>query len=398
MSGRGGFGVPSIADRIHSIPVEEPNPGEHRTVPIGDIVVRAQVREVFDREKLESLKAVIQRDGQRQPVECYREDGVYVLLTGERRYRAVKELGKPLVEVMVRKKPEPTDAIYLQLSENEDREPLTRIELAKAISALDAAGEKAPDIAKRLGMGAKQVPRYRAIGNASEKVHALYDQGVMDIRSLEILANIEKKWPEGFEDIAQSVASGSVGRAELESLFGRLKKGEPLSSVIAQPAQQAASTRDVIEPVSASEQGARAETPRGGPGQEAESTSAGAGGDDLAGQEAPPEGAEQGRAPMRKEGDDIGKAQVKKQPTSKQDKSGIRVDHHYEQTHLAATPEGIVIEVKGKLDNGTQVRGTLLMDRVDEASEFMWIKPDDAEASPVKLEAKRVKIVSVTGR
>lgn len=397
-----GFGLQSsgIGERINAIPVTDPIPGDVKKIGVEDVVVRPQVRERFDEQALKDLVAVIKRDGQRQPVECYFENGKYYLLTGERRYRAVKQLGWPMVEIKIRAKPKPVEMIYLQLSENEDREELTRVEFAKAIASLSQLGVSNRDIARNLRINEKQVPRYRTVGRAGERVHALYDAGVVDLRSLELMTHIEAGWGEVFDEIAAAVVAGSVGRNELESLYSRLKNGESSASVVSISPQDGASqgpgeqqVSAGIEPVTppsaqagqeSSEAGAPVPIPR--PAMPPESASEGASGAN----DGDYQGDEGGGLLGAQEGT------RKSEPLPKPGKAAISIDHHYEATHVASDPGRIVIEVKGKLDNGTSVNGTLLMDRVDERSEYVWVKPDSQEAEPVKLHAKKIKVVSVT--
>jgi len=394
MSQKKGFNLQAsdLSHRIKDIPVTAPNPGDIQQVRVEDIVVLPQVRERFDPVALRNLMEAIKRDGQRQPLECYFEDGKHYLLTGERRYRAVKKLGWSLVEVKIRKKPEPAEAIYLQISENEDREPLTRIEMAKAIQALCAGGEPTKQVAKQLRINEKQVPRFRTVGRASERVHALYDEGIVDIRSLELMAHIDESWTDAFEELARAVVSGDVGRSELESIYARLKKGEAVETVVSVSTQTAVPANEdqgAVDP--AKTDGSNDPQAASGVPEGAEAPSRQ---DDPANrQEGASGGEEGGSAPAP---GSSGDAPKEPKSSAKQDKAGISIDHHYEPTHVESDPGSIVIEVKGKLDNGALINGTLLMDRVDEQSEYVWVKPDSQDAPAVKLPAKKVKVVSVT--
>ena len=63
-----------------------------------------------------------------------------------------------------------------------------------------------------------------------------------------------------------------------------------------------------------------------------------------------------------------------------------------------SAPGDLCIEVKGKLPNGDLVNGTLMMNRVDADSAWVWVKPDSNDAQPLRFEAKKLKVVSVTAR
>lgn len=98
---------------------------------------RYQPREFFKKEKLQELVSSIQEKGVVQPV-LVREksDGVYELIAGERRFRAVKELGYQTIPAIIRKVDSDIDLLELSLIENIQREGLNPIEEAHAYQRL----------------------------------------------------------------------------------------------------------------------------------------------------------------------------------------------------------------------------------------------------------------------
>ncbi|MFA4889926.1 MAG: ParB/RepB/Spo0J family partition protein [Candidatus Omnitrophota bacterium] len=98
---------------------------------------RYQPREFFKKEKLQELISSIREKGVVQPV-LVREkaEGGYELIAGERRFRAVKELGYQTIPAIVRKIDSDIDILELSLIENIQREGLNPIEEARAYQRL----------------------------------------------------------------------------------------------------------------------------------------------------------------------------------------------------------------------------------------------------------------------
>ena len=110
-----------------------------------------QPRKKFNEAKLKELKDSIKSKGVIQPVIVRRAGNGYELIAGERRFRAVKELGFKEVPAIVK---DVTDADSLELSliENIQREELNVIEEARAYTDLSEKFSFSQDaIAKAVG-------------------------------------------------------------------------------------------------------------------------------------------------------------------------------------------------------------------------------------------------------
>lgn len=113
-----------------------------------------QPRKVFAEQQLEELAASIRERGVLEPISVYEgEPGSYVIITGERRWRASKLADKPSIPCIVRGSGYDRSQIDVdQLIENVQRADLEPVEAARALSDLMKKHELSQvATAKRLG-------------------------------------------------------------------------------------------------------------------------------------------------------------------------------------------------------------------------------------------------------
>jgi ParB family chromosome partitioning protein len=112
-----------------------------------------QPRTRLDEAALEELAASIRQHGLLQPVVVTRaeQEGRYLLVAGERRWRAAQRAGLQHLPAIV-KEAAPLDRLELALVENIQREDLSPLELAAAYRALiDEHGFTQEQVAQRIG-------------------------------------------------------------------------------------------------------------------------------------------------------------------------------------------------------------------------------------------------------
>jgi len=95
-----------------------------------------QPRSDFDQKGLNELKQSISENGVIQPITIRKSDGGYELIAGERRLRAVRELGYDRIPAFVMEVDSEDQMLELALVENIQREDLNPIELARAYQML----------------------------------------------------------------------------------------------------------------------------------------------------------------------------------------------------------------------------------------------------------------------
>lgn len=112
-----------------------------------------QVREVFNEDKLKELSDSIKERGILNPIHVRVNDDEYIILTGERRYRAAKMACEKFVPCIVHEEEmSEKDIRALQLIENLQRNDLSAIETAKGFHALKQDGLGGREIARALGV------------------------------------------------------------------------------------------------------------------------------------------------------------------------------------------------------------------------------------------------------
>lgn len=102
-----------------------------------------QPRTDFDQEALLSLAQSIEVNGLIQPIVVEQAQDAYILLDGERRWRAVQLLGRPTIEAVVRASLSdtgPRDRLVHALVANVQREDLNPIEEAQAVAKMREMG------------------------------------------------------------------------------------------------------------------------------------------------------------------------------------------------------------------------------------------------------------------
>ncbi len=106
-------------------------------LPMENIVPnRYQPRTAFDRERIRELADSIAEHGLLQPITVRPiEEGMFEIIAGERRFRALKMLNREEAEVIVKYLTD-TESAAIALIENIQRENLSSIEEAKAYKKL----------------------------------------------------------------------------------------------------------------------------------------------------------------------------------------------------------------------------------------------------------------------
>jgi ParB/RepB/Spo0J family partition protein len=140
-----------------------------------------QVRTHFEPAKLQELADSLKEIGQLQPALVYQDEKThkYVILCGERRFRAADYAGlKTLNCVVVPKPATRAEILVLQLAENDQRHELEPTDRASSYAAiLQATGKPAAWLAERLGVKQSTVSKRLSLLKLNHRVASFVDAG-----------------------------------------------------------------------------------------------------------------------------------------------------------------------------------------------------------------------------
>ena len=110
---------------------------ELRLLPLSDVVCRPQVRGTFDEADLAALTQSLREVGLLQPILVRREGAVWVVVDGERRYRAAQRAGWAAISAIEQGDDlSEGEIVHRQLVCNIQRADLSPIEIARGIEQL----------------------------------------------------------------------------------------------------------------------------------------------------------------------------------------------------------------------------------------------------------------------
>ncbi len=191
-------------------------------INLKSIVVKDQVRTKFNEASIRELAANIESNGLIQPLVVHRERNKYVLICGERRYRAMSSIDVENAPCFVLEKKSPEELMAIQFSENSSREALHYVDKADGILNYQKATKSSErKICKDLGISKTEVHRSLLIAKMPKKVkEAAKAYGIEKYVLLELDAIGDIKFKKKVE---RQVLVGEVRkRAELRRI---LKEG-----------------------------------------------------------------------------------------------------------------------------------------------------------------------------
>lgn len=131
-----------------------------QTIKLAKITVRDQVRTKFNDDSLKELAQNIKENGLIQPIVVHREDDKFVLICGERRFRAMHLIPFEEAPCFILENKTPEELMAIQFSENSAREELHYVDKADGILNYQVAtGASERKIQAALGISKSEVHR-----------------------------------------------------------------------------------------------------------------------------------------------------------------------------------------------------------------------------------------------
>ena len=186
-----------------------------------------QPRTEFDPDALARLAESLKQRGQLQPIRVRWDEATdrYIVIVGERRYRAAKLAGLQTITCIVTMEDaSPQQLLEDQLVENALREDLKPLEQARAFrSLLTARGLTRRQLAERLQIGHASITRALALLELPTPIQDDVEAGKIAPNTAYEISKVDD--PGEQATLARAAAGGRLGRDELKGLTGASKKG-----------------------------------------------------------------------------------------------------------------------------------------------------------------------------
>ncbi len=180
-----------------------------------------QPRKSFDDEKILELAESIKSNGIIQPLVLKKVDDEYIIVAGERRWRAAKSIGLKEVPAIVMNLTE-KQILEISLIENIQREDLNSIEEALAYKKLiNDFNLTQEELSKRIGKSRVTITNTLRLLNLSEDVQQYIIEGVISEGHGRALLGITDSKVQC--ELAQNVIDDKLSVRELELLIRKLK-------------------------------------------------------------------------------------------------------------------------------------------------------------------------------
>ena len=205
------------------IKVEQVVVNEPKEIEIGLIDRNPdQPRKNFDDEALEELASSIKNYGVIQPIIVKEVDGRYVIIAGERRWRASRIAGLKTVPCVVKNYTE-QEVSEIAIIENLQREDLNPIESAKAIKSLISQYNLTQDeVADKIGKSRPAVANTLRLLLLPEQIISLVESNKLTAGHARALLAVEN--PVKQKELALQIVEQGLTVRDIENIIKHLNK------------------------------------------------------------------------------------------------------------------------------------------------------------------------------
>lgn len=188
-----------------------------------------QPRQEFTEEALERLAESLKTRGQLQPCRVRWDEGrgVYVLLVGERRWRAAQRAGLAELSCIIHEGSlGPDERLMIQLVENALREDLRPVEQARSYQKLmEARGWSTHQLARELQIGQASVVRALSLLELPDDVQEAVEGGDLAASVAHELTKLPD--PEQQRDLARATVDQGLNRSEVAEAVKAVRAKRP---------------------------------------------------------------------------------------------------------------------------------------------------------------------------
>ena len=212
-----GRGLDALLPATKPAPMSELSEVQHLRV---DAIVpnRYQPRQTFSPQELAELTASLKQSGMLQPILVRRKgDGMYELISGERRWRAAKEAGLETIQAVIRNCGD-EESVILALVENLQRADLNPMEMARAYHRMmNEFGLTQDIIAQRISCERSSIANVVRLMNLPSEIQQLIETNQLSMGHAKVILGL----PGQNEQlrISQLVVSKALSVRETEKLI-----------------------------------------------------------------------------------------------------------------------------------------------------------------------------------
>jgi ParB family chromosome partitioning protein len=196
-------------------------------ISLNQIEVREQVRTKFNDDSLRELADNIKVNGLIQPLVLHREDNKFVLICGERRFRAMSLIEMPEAPCFILENKTKEELMAIQFSENQAREDLHYIDQADSIYGYQKlTGTSERKITAALGISKSEVHRCLMIAKLPKDIKEAAKQ--FNTEKYVLLEWDELPKNEFRDEIKGKILAGDITkRLQLKRIISQLKIEKP---------------------------------------------------------------------------------------------------------------------------------------------------------------------------
>ncbi|UXR32800.1 nucleoid occlusion protein [Staphylococcus simulans] len=206
---------------------------------------RYQPRQVFDQSKINELAESIQEHGLLQPIVVRPiEEGMYEIIAGERRFRAMSSIHMAYADVIIRDMTDEETAV-VALIENIQRENLSAVEEAEAYQKLLELGDTTQsELAQSVGKSQSFIANKLRLLKLAPKVLAKLSEGKITERHARALLSLSH---EEQEEMVQIIIDQHLNVKQTEARVKAKVGPEKVKAVPLQFAKDLTKAREMLQ-------------------------------------------------------------------------------------------------------------------------------------------------------
>ncbi|MHD0398764.1 nucleoid occlusion protein [Staphylococcus simulans] len=206
---------------------------------------RYQPRQVFDQSKINELAESIQEHGLLQPIVVRPiEEGMYEIIAGERRFRAMSSIHMAYADVIIRDMTD-EDTAVVALIENIQRENLSAVEEAEAYQKLLELGDTTQsELAQSVGKSQSFIANKLRLLKLAPKVLAKLSEGKITERHARALLSLSH---EEQEEMVQIIIEQHLNVKQTEARVKAKVGPEKVKAVPLQFAKDLTKARETLQ-------------------------------------------------------------------------------------------------------------------------------------------------------